>query len=221
MVSQDRRPAASRDRLLSAAAAEFAARGFAGAKVDRIAARARVNKAMIYYHFQNKAALYREILAGVFRTIADAVETDMPAGAPDVQLRAFVRTIAREASGRPHFASMWLREMADGGTHIDTGILDQLRRVLQVLAGILGRGTQAGLFQPVHPLAVQLGIVGPLLMFAASAPARDRLARLGATFVSPPVDDVLQHIERATLGALRVDAATAAPVIPPSRRQRR
>jgi AcrR family transcriptional regulator len=43
MVSQDARAAASRDKLLRAAAAEFAARGFAGAKVDRIAAKARLN----------------------------------------------------------------------------------------------------------------------------------------------------------------------------------
>ncbi|HXW08421.1 MAG TPA: TetR family transcriptional regulator, partial [Vicinamibacterales bacterium] len=41
----------SRHRLLDAAAAEFAAHGFAGASVDRIAAAAGLNKAMIYYHF--------------------------------------------------------------------------------------------------------------------------------------------------------------------------
>lgn len=220
MVSQDRRAAASRDRLLAAAAAEFAARGFAGAKVDRIAARARLNKAMIYYHFRNKAALYHEILAGVFRTIADAVETDVTTGSPDEQVRQFVRTIAREASGRPHFASMWLREMADGGSHIDAAILDQMRRVLRVLAGIIARGAQAGLFQSVHPLAVQVGIVGPLLMFAASAPARDRLARHGAAFVSPQADELLHHIERATIGALRIDPATDTSLPLSARRQR-
>jgi TetR/AcrR family transcriptional regulator len=219
MVSQDRRATASRDRLLAAAATEFAARGFAGAKVDRIAARARVNKAMIYYHFRNKAALYHEILAGVFRTIADAVEADIAAGTPDDQIREFVRTIAREASGRPHFASMWLREMADGGMHIDAAILDQLRRVLQVLAGIIGRGAQAGLFQPVHPLAVQVGIVGPLLLFAASAPARDRLARHGAAFVSPQPDELLQYIERAVVGALRIDSAANGTLRPRRRRR--
>src|SRR3990172_6203646 len=41
----------SRDRLLAAAAAEFAARGFDGARVDRIARAARANKATIYHHF--------------------------------------------------------------------------------------------------------------------------------------------------------------------------
>ncbi|HEV3484574.1 MAG TPA: TetR/AcrR family transcriptional regulator, partial [Vicinamibacterales bacterium] len=63
----------SRDRLLAAAAAEFAARGFAGANVDRIARAARVNKAMIYYHFKSKAALYREILQDMFEAVGVGV----------------------------------------------------------------------------------------------------------------------------------------------------
>jgi len=49
----------SRARVFAAAAEEFALRGFDGAKVDRIAERAGVNKAMLYYHFTDKAALYR------------------------------------------------------------------------------------------------------------------------------------------------------------------
>src|SRR5580765_4276084 len=98
MVSQNapprRRPPGSRGRLLAAAAAEFAARGFDGAKVDRIAARARVNKAMLYYHFTNKVALYREILRAVFGRVATAVAAVRDAGGPpDVQLRAFIDAV--------------------------------------------------------------------------------------------------------------------------------
>src|SRR5438132_13540339 len=111
MVSQHRRSAsASRARLLAAAAAEFAARGFDGAKVDRIAARARVNKAMLYYHFTNKAALYREVLRDVFGGAAEAVSAVRHAGGtPDTQLRAFVAAVATSAVTRPHFPSIWLR----------------------------------------------------------------------------------------------------------------
>jgi TetR/AcrR family transcriptional regulator len=220
MVSQDTRSAASREKLIAAAAAEFAARGFAGAKVDRIAAKARLNKAMIYYHFRNKAALYREILAGVFRTIADAVSTDVTADDPDEQVRQFVRAIAREVTGRPHFASMWLRELADGGTHIDASILREMRRVLHLLAGIIHRGVATGQFQPVHPLVVQISIVGPILMFAASAPARERLAaRGGDSDPAPESDTLLRHIERAAVGALRRPAMAETPTVPTRRRR--
>ncbi len=63
----------SRERLFAAAAREFAARGFAGASVDRIATAARLNKAMIYYHFGSKANLYREILRDMFGAVGTRI----------------------------------------------------------------------------------------------------------------------------------------------------
>jgi AcrR family transcriptional regulator len=54
--------ARTRERILKAALAEFAAKGPAGARTDAIARRARVNKRMIFYCFRSKAGLYREIL---------------------------------------------------------------------------------------------------------------------------------------------------------------
>ena len=56
-----RDPAGTQQRILTAALNEFARKGFAGARVDEIARRARVNKRMLYHYFGNKQALYREI----------------------------------------------------------------------------------------------------------------------------------------------------------------
>ncbi len=61
----------TREKILAAALAEFSARGFAGARVDAIARRARVNKRMLYYCFGTKQDLYREILR---RKIAERSE---------------------------------------------------------------------------------------------------------------------------------------------------
>ena len=219
MVSRKRDAARSRDRLLAAAAGEFAARGFAGAKVDRIAARARLNKAMIYYHFGSKAALYREVLLDVFRTVAEAVTTEVSApGAPD-QVRQFVRVIARVVTSRPHFGAIWLREMAEGGTHLEASIVEALQRILGVLAHIIDAGAAAGAFRRVHPLVVQLGIVGPLMIFVASTQARGRLATRLGPVAEPPLEAVLDSIEAATLGTLAIGAD--APLPPAARSDRR
>ena len=43
-------------------AQEFAANGFAGARVDFIARRAAINKRMLYHYFGNKEHLFREVL---------------------------------------------------------------------------------------------------------------------------------------------------------------
>jgi TetR/AcrR family transcriptional regulator len=52
----------SSNRILEAAIAEFGAHGFAGARVNRIADLADVNKQLIYYYFQNKSGLYEAAL---------------------------------------------------------------------------------------------------------------------------------------------------------------
>jgi TetR/AcrR family transcriptional regulator len=58
-----RHPARTRERILAAALREFSDKGFAGARVDRIARRARINKRMLYHYFGNKERLFREILS--------------------------------------------------------------------------------------------------------------------------------------------------------------
>jgi AcrR family transcriptional regulator len=57
-----RNPARTRARILSAALKEFAAKGFAGARVDVIARRADINKRMLYHYFGNKEKLFRAVL---------------------------------------------------------------------------------------------------------------------------------------------------------------
>lgn len=57
-----RDPARTRERILKAALGEFADKGFAGARVDSIAASAAINKRMLYHYFGDKEGLFREVL---------------------------------------------------------------------------------------------------------------------------------------------------------------
>src|SRR2546427_12585778 len=56
------RPEQSRAAILKAAVREFAQEGVAGARIDAIARSAKVNKALLYYYFEDKEALYRAVL---------------------------------------------------------------------------------------------------------------------------------------------------------------
>ena len=73
-----RNPQLTQQRILEAALQEFAAKGFAGARVDVIARRARINKRMLYHYFGDKEGLFREVLR---RKIAD--RSAWLAGAPE------------------------------------------------------------------------------------------------------------------------------------------
>ena len=143
----------SRQRLFAAAAVEFAARGFAGASVDRIAAAARVNKAMIYYHFKSKAALYREILRDMFSAVAaPRRRRSRPSTADPRTTRSAVswRPLPREAEATPALPAHLVPR--------DCGRRQPSRRrhrqptspaIVKTLAGIVQEGVAAGHFTPV------------------------------------------------------------------------
>ena len=65
-----RDPERTRAAILAAATAEFTANGLTGARVDAIAARARVNKRMIYHYFGDKDGLYLAVLEATYERSA-------------------------------------------------------------------------------------------------------------------------------------------------------
>jgi TetR/AcrR family transcriptional regulator len=191
----------SRDRLFAAAAAEFAARGFAGANVDRIARAAGVNKAMIYYHFHSKAALYQEILGEMFHAVGERIRAVAASDAtPEQKLEQFVAAIAEAAEARPHFPPIWFREIAEEGAHLGPATMQEVAGIVQGLIAILQEGIRARRFRKVNPLLVHGGIVGPLLLFLASAGLRRRLENAGVPGAAQFTrDEVVAHVQRVTL----------------------
>jgi len=120
----------SRQLIFKAAAVEFAERGYAAAGVDRIAEKARVNKAMIYYHFGSKADLYREVLQDMFRAVSARARAIADGdGTPEAKFDTWVATLVEEAAARPHFPPIMLRELASGGEHLDPDTVRTLGRL--------------------------------------------------------------------------------------------
>jgi AcrR family transcriptional regulator len=205
MARPKRTPAAgSRDRVFAAAAAEFAAKGYAGANMDRIARAARLNKAMIYYHFKNKAALYRAILRDMFGAVRSEVAVVAAAALdPEDKIRRYVEAIAAAAEARPHFPPIWLRELAEGGEHVDAATLEYVRDVLAALGAIIDEGRRRGTFQPVNPMVLQAGIIAPLMFFLATARLRQKIERTaGAGHLAVSRTTIVAHIQRLTLAQL-------------------
>src|SRR3990170_1655792 len=92
----------TRTAIFQAAALAFSAHGFDGVGVDAIADAAGVNKAMIYYHFADKLALYRAVVGDMLSTLGRAVSeiaaTDQP---PAARLDRFIEVFVRMADSRP------------------------------------------------------------------------------------------------------------------------
>jgi hypothetical protein len=127
-----------------------------------------------------------------------------PTADPEARLARFVRVIASVALDRPHFPPLWLAEFAGGLRHVDEGTLRTAIQVVAFLRGILADGERAGRFRPVPSILVHVGIVAPLMFFAVSGAARERLARAGAPSARELTgEDMVRHITESTLGVLR------------------
>jgi TetR/AcrR family transcriptional regulator len=94
---RQRDPERTKARILEAATAEFAAKGFAGARVSEIAARAGVNQQLIAYYFDGKEGLYREMGRRWRAFEAEAIPDDLPIAE---FVTRYVRASAENLGGR-------------------------------------------------------------------------------------------------------------------------
>ncbi|MEV0703995.1 TetR family transcriptional regulator [Saccharopolyspora sp. NPDC050389] len=109
----------ARTRIFEAAVTEFAAHGIAGARVDRIAKRARANKQLIYAYFGNKDALFSAVLE---RTM-DELAAEVPIEGDD--LPGYVDRLSAYHVANPHVLRLLLWESLERG---DSGVVDGSER---------------------------------------------------------------------------------------------
>ena len=137
--------------ILDAAASVFSEVGFAGARVDKIAERAGVNKATIYYHIGDKETLYAEVISNVIGNTAETLAHEIKdIHDPEEKLRIYIRTFARNIDDNPQVAPIMMREVASGGKHLPEVVARDIFRIVSMLRGILKEGDEKGIFHRNH-----------------------------------------------------------------------
>jgi len=189
--------AGTRSRILATAAEEFGARGFAATTVDRIARHARVNKAMIYYHFPNKRALYTAIVREHFTAIIERLAAITAQPAPPVeQLDRLIKALVEGIDASKPFLPIFLREIADGAVHLGNGELALIAGIFSTVRSVIAEGTRQGAFQPIHPALAHFTIIAPLIMFRATAPVRSRIeATRGVAIPDADPSTIVRHAQ--------------------------
>jgi AcrR family transcriptional regulator len=195
------------ERILEAATQEFSEAGFAGARVDEIARRARVNKATIYYHIGGKQALYAQVVEHLSETAFEQLNRNLTAAqSPVDKLKQFIQTIADIIDQHPELAAIVLREQASGGKHFPEMLAQNLARILGLLTEILDDGVKAGVFKEAKPLIVHLMIIGTIVFFKMSSPIRARFVPRVAHFQNindSAGGDAAAEIQKLILNAVK------------------
>lgn len=157
------RAAATRQRILDAALAEFAEKGLAGSRVDEIAARAGANKRMLYAHFGSKEELWLIVLERAYaakRTEERAVEVEhLP---PAEAMARLVEFNLRYTARHPEFVALLNQENLHRAAYLrrSEDVPALYSPILQALRGVLARGAATGVFRDgVEPMQLYISIL--------------------------------------------------------------
>ena len=168
-----RNPEATRKKLLAAARREFAAGGLAGARVDEIAARAGVNKQLVYHYFGDKDALYLAVLEWVYEEIREQERKFKLEGLPPERaIRKLIEGSFDHLAAHPDFITLLNDENRGGAKHVrGSRRLEAMHSPLvSLVSSILQEGVRSGVFRRgVDPVQLYISIAGLSYFFFSNA----------------------------------------------------
>jgi TetR/AcrR family transcriptional regulator len=150
------RPLQSRAAILRAAVREFSEQGLSGARTDAIARSAKVNKALLYYYFQDKDTLYGavldEVFGGLLSTVQAALARNLP---PREKILAYVGAHFDYIAGHPLYPRIVQNEMMQArrgnSPHFERIVWNYFQPIFMKVADVLGEGMSCGEFRHVDP----------------------------------------------------------------------
>ena len=197
---------ATRDKLLEAAGRAFAERGYSSATVRDICKQAGANVAAVNYYFQDKLALYTEVLDQVARAIPHdrmRAALDQKASPEDI-LRDFIRARLRGLHGQKlpdwHF-QIAAREFAQPAPAMSRGIDKVMRPIYERVLGVVGKIISRSPDHEQTRLCTH-SIMGQILLYVLAGPV---LLRLWPEMKMTPeqLDRIADHIADFSLAYLR------------------
>ena len=163
-------PEDSKERILTCAEEVFARKGFAGARTQEIAELAGVNKAMIYYYFESKEKLLREVLQRIlFELIAlsqDIMNQHLP---PVDELEAFYRGFFKYAAKHRNFSRLTTMDLGSEGGYLRTMFESFFRPLFERGVKFIDNAVERGELKPVNARQLLITVYGMTIAYFADA----------------------------------------------------
>lgn len=163
-------------RILDAARAEFAQRGFPAARLQDIAERAGLTHPTLLYHFGSKERLYAAVIEQAMEDWAGMTSLAVAQAPP-----GFARVAALVDAGLEFFAShhdfvvIWRREAIEGGSRLEQAMAEHLRPFLDRAVVFLRGEVAAGRLRQHDPIELVQLCYGAVMTYFSDAGFRARL----------------------------------------------
>ncbi|MFD7919384.1 TetR family transcriptional regulator [Streptomyces sp. NPDC059740] len=199
----------TRAEILDVATEEFARLGYAGARVDEIAARTRTTKRMLYYYFGGKEQLYRTVLERAYARIREVErQAEVDHLDPVAAIRRLAELTFDHHQEHPDFIRLVSGENIREADHIRAS--PELARLgtpaVGIIESILTRGRAEGLFTAAADALDVHMLISSFCFFRVA-----NRHTFGALFDRDLTDPALREHYRSMLGDLIVAYLTSAP----------
>ncbi|MHB1201375.1 MAG: TetR/AcrR family transcriptional regulator [Polaromonas sp.] len=152
----------SQQAILLAARDEFSSYGLAGARVDRIAGRADINKRLIYYYFKSKDDLFLAVLENAYADIRAAEQVlHLDEMDPVEAIRQLISFTWHYYLDHPEFISLLNSENQHNAAHLKKSarIQEMNSPLVQMLDTVIERGRHQELFRAgIDPIQLYISI---------------------------------------------------------------
>jgi AcrR family transcriptional regulator len=193
----------TRDRIVAAAGAVFAERGFQRTTIRQITARARVNLAAVNYYFRDKNELYVQVLKEAKRHV-QLVALDESPGTPEDRLRGFADRFVRALLDprRPFWHGRVISmEMSNPTPALGVVIRELTAPFYHKVRSLVGE-TVEGRASPAELDLLTLSVVGQCVFYVCSRPMVEQLA-LDLGHASDRIDRIARHVGTFSVAALK------------------
>lgn len=150
--------------ILAAARDEFAEHGLGGARVDRIAERAGLNKRLIYYYFEDKEKLFQAVLEQTYRDIrTEELKLRLQDLEPATAVRRLIEFTWQYYFDHPEFITLLNSANLHRARHLSESkrARELNSPVIETLGAVLERGRKEGVFRGgVDPVQLYVSIAG-------------------------------------------------------------
>lgn len=161
--------------LISAALEEFSRHGRQGARMQEIADRAGLNKALLHYYFRSKDRLYEEVFRYVYsQFLMGMISTVQEPGDFVTILRTFISRYIELLENNPALPMFMLREIAEGAPVFKRLIVELGAGApmgpLTHLIAFFERGRREGETVAFDPMQTLISVMGACIYFFAGFP---------------------------------------------------
>jgi AcrR family transcriptional regulator len=172
-------------KILAAAKREFSERGIDGGRMQAIANRAGVNKALLHYYFRSKDKLFEIIIRDLAESIWRNIRGSLENRPQSLDLRSVVRLLVSSFitafSQQPEIPRILVRQMLNGDKNMPViagNIINAVGTAPKQIMFLLEKEIRAGRIKKVDPVQLMMNIMGMIV----------------ATFLSQPIAEILKQL---------------------------